>query len=168
MATIRHTHSPGPLVSVILLLTFRPIRWAVYALILFGIGAWFWDSATETELRPEQYAFSARPNATMEPSRSMIFRDVRFDNRSDLLVQRIEVTYRIYDCPSDESDLADCSKMRSDKETLIKDIPPGQGADFKFHTATSEASGVLRVVPVVRRVVADSDVDATGDEGFVE
>jgi len=163
--TIRHTNSPGTLVLVLMLLQYRPIRWLVYAAMAAGAVAWMWDSGTETKLAPSQYEFTMVDNPSVQPSTSAVFKDIRFVNRSDYTVQRIDVAFRLYDCPSTTSPVSNCSKLRLDKQSYRKEVAAGEGADFTFNTAiSSSTAGSLRVVPVIRDVIADKDAV---DDGFV-
>lgn len=163
--TIRHTHSLGPLASILILLTFRPIRWMVYAAMVAGGVAWLWDGATEVDLKPSQYEFEMADDTSIAPSDSMVFQDIHFANRSPYTVQSIKVSFRIYDCPDDAVPVSECSKLRVDDQTFMKDIAAGEGADFEFNTAVApSASSRLRVVPIVRKVVADKDAR---DDSFV-
>lgn len=165
MAThIRHTHSLGPLASILILLTFRPVRWAIYALMVAGAALWLWDEGSETRLEASQYEFEMTDEPSVQPSNDMVFKNIHFANRSPHTVQSIRVSFRIYRCRDASTQLADCSKERVEDRTFHKHIAAGEGADFDFNTMVGTGDGELRVTPVVREVVADRDV---GDEGYV-
>ena len=168
--TIRHTHSPGPLVLFLMLMTIKPFRWAFYAVIGAGLAFWIYDAISEVELTPDQYDLkiemqtdlarnerAARQYGVSSDTNQVY--DIHLTNLSPYVIQTLSIDFRLYDCPSENSAISDCSKISVEKQKFRGEISPEEWQNFQFLAGYRTVNGELRVVPVVKSVTADKDSD---------
>lgn len=156
---ITHTHQPGPLVSILLLLQFQPIRYCVYGLVVALAGLWLWDRSTEFTLPPSEYQmrfsgfdFVAGINS-VDPHGHL-------GNTSKATIQSVDFMFRYYDCPTDEAPIEACDKLWVQHETLDTDLAPGEGVGWAFlRSFSGNVKGVVRMTVGQVTVTADRDTD---------
>jgi|GEM_PF-2770672 len=154
----------GAIILAILYPHIRVLALATAALCAVLVGTIFVDRVAETDRRalrltPQDITLS---DVTLVPEARYFKLTGWAENKSALHRARdFILRSRLYDCPTDDAALTDCTTVGDETGIARVDLPPGQARPFSAvlgFTAEYEARGVLHWEHEITEVHATDDV----------
>lgn len=150
-------------IAFALMMQYRPFRWMVFVVLGWAAFLMVQDWWSEHELPDNTPALAwgtEGTDASIWSGADNPTYEIRlwFQNRSKEEIQEVQLVGTLYECPSSELPIGDCTPVDRELDALRLDLAPGFRQHRKETLGFHNAGGPNpRVIWAIRHIVADGD-----------
>lgn len=144
---------------------FRPFRWTIYALGVWGLFLWVQDWRSEHALpddTPALYWMIERADQQPIFSERTLSYVVAFQvkNLGGEMLQRATLIGTLYECPAPDDPLSACTPVDRSRQHVALDLPPGFVHHTTVYPSFSHAGGPNpHAIWALKDIIADRDAE---------